>query len=249
MSRLKNEIGNHYGKLTVVERASNNSSGNAMWKCLCSCGNTTIASGTDLRRGHYQSCGCHATEARHKDTLVGQRFGKLLVLSRDEEYETLYFTGKHSLSYWKCRCDCGMISTHSYNSLKNGTCSCGCVTSRGEYKIKQLLEEHNISFEMQKTFNDCRYTDTNMPARFDFYINNEFLLEFDGEQHYRCDNRYWHTDENFVQVQQRDAYKNKWCAMKHIVLKRIPYWCLSSLTIDDIMTDKFIVEDKNNVAF
>ena len=53
MSKLKNEIGNHYGKLTVIERAPNNSTGNAMWRCLCECGNETIASGTDLRRGHY----------------------------------------------------------------------------------------------------------------------------------------------------------------------------------------------------
>ena len=160
MSKLKNEIGNHYGKLTVIERAENNSSGNAMWKCLCDCGNYTIASGTDLRRGYYQSCGCHITDARHKDTLVGQKFGKLTVLYRDEEYESLYFNGKHSLSYWKCQCECGMITTHSYSSLKNGTSSCGCLSSKGEAKIIKLLTDNNIPFERQKTFSTCRFPDT-----------------------------------------------------------------------------------------
>lgn len=244
MSKLKNEIGNHYGKLTVVERVENSSSGNAMWKCLCECGNYTIASGTDLRRGHSQSCGCHITDARHKNTLVGRRFGRLVVLERDEDYEAQYFQGKHSLSYWKCKCDCGNISTHSYNSLMNGTSSCGCLNSRGEYKIHQLLTQNNISFEQQKVFSTCRYLDTNCLARFDFYINNEFLLEYDGEQHFYYDDRYWNTNNNFELVKKRDKFKNNWCKENNIILKRIPYWDLQRLTIEDIMSDKYIVKDE-----
>lgn len=247
MSRLKNEIGNRYGKLVVIERAENNSSGNAMWKCQCDCGGMAVVSGTDLRRKHTISCGCHLFEARHKDTLIGRRFGKLVVLSRDEEYEKTYFNGKHSLSYWKCKCDCGNISIHSYNSLMNGTSSCGCISSKGEYKIVQLLKENNIPFEAQKVFSSCRYPDTNMPARFDFYINNEFLLEYDGEQHFYCDNRYWHTDDNFKLVKIRDNFKNKWCKEHNIILKRIPYWKLSQITIENIMDNTFVIGE-NDVA-
>jgi len=56
---VKNEIGNKYGKLTVIERAEKtNNNKNAFWKCKCDCGNEIIINGIDLRRGHSQSCGC-----------------------------------------------------------------------------------------------------------------------------------------------------------------------------------------------
>lgn len=53
-----NEIGNKYGRLTVIERAPNDSAGRAHWICKCECGNTTIVRGTTLRSGATQSCGC-----------------------------------------------------------------------------------------------------------------------------------------------------------------------------------------------
>ena len=47
---VKNEIGNKYGRLTVLERAENNKRGSAQWLCECECGNTGIFLGTRLRR-------------------------------------------------------------------------------------------------------------------------------------------------------------------------------------------------------
>lgn len=139
-------------------------------------------------------------EARHKDTLVGKVFGKLTVLERDEEYEAKKYNGKHSRSYWKCKCECGNISTHLYNSLMSGTASCGCMNSKGEYIINKILQENNIIFETQKTFNNCRYPITNALARFDFYINNSFLLEYDGEQHYSYGKGKWDTEEYYKKI-------------------------------------------------
>lgn len=45
--------------------------------------------------------------------------------------------------WYKCKCDCGNEIETSGNRLKeNYTISCGkCLTSKGEYKIKTLLEE------------------------------------------------------------------------------------------------------------
>lgn len=40
-----------------------------MYECICDCGNYTIVSGTHLRRGHVQSCGCLKEEQeRHGNT-------------------------------------------------------------------------------------------------------------------------------------------------------------------------------------
>lgn len=71
--------------------------------------------------------------------------------------------------------------------------SCGHITeSKGVRKIKKILDENNISYITEKTFSDCKFPDTNKVARFDFYINNSFLLEYDGEQHFKeCDKNYF----------------------------------------------------------
>lgn len=55
---VKNEIGNKYGNLTVVERVENDKYGNVQWLCKCSCGNNKITKGSTLRNGHCISCGC-----------------------------------------------------------------------------------------------------------------------------------------------------------------------------------------------
>lgn len=41
----------------------------------------------------------------------------------------------------------------------------------------------NIPFETEKTFKTCKFFDTNALARFDFYIDNKYLIEYDGETH------------------------------------------------------------------
>ena len=51
------EIGNKYGKLTVISKTINDL-GQLRWKCKCDCGNITIVSSNSLRSGNTQSCGC-----------------------------------------------------------------------------------------------------------------------------------------------------------------------------------------------
>jgi len=63
----------------------------------------------------------------NKNNLIGQRFGKLVVLED---------SGKRDASgrvFWFCLCDCKNNKTTRGDSLKSGnTTSCGCY--RGEYK-------------------------------------------------------------------------------------------------------------------
>ena len=47
-----------YGRLTVLEYAGRSRSGNALWRCRCDCGNTTVVVTSKLKNGHTQSCGC-----------------------------------------------------------------------------------------------------------------------------------------------------------------------------------------------
>lgn len=58
--------------------------------------------------------------------LVGQRFGLLTVIGKDD-------TRKGSGSYWKCKCDCGGYITTQAKNLKAGyTKSCGCLFRTAE---------------------------------------------------------------------------------------------------------------------
>lgn len=59
---MKNEVGNRYGKLTVVAFDHISKSKNAYWLCACDCGLTTVTSGSYLRNGHTTSCGCTKKE-------------------------------------------------------------------------------------------------------------------------------------------------------------------------------------------
>lgn len=61
--QLINEIGNQYGRLTVIRRAENDKNGTPKWVCRCSCGATTIVYGHHLRSGATKSCGCLRREA------------------------------------------------------------------------------------------------------------------------------------------------------------------------------------------
>lgn len=57
--------------------------------------------------------------------------------------------------------------------------SCGCMKqSHGEYIIENLLKKNNIFYE--KEFRAFKYEDSGVYARFDFYIDNKYFIEFDG---------------------------------------------------------------------
>lgn len=60
---MKNEVGNRYGKLTVVAY-HHSRQGNVYWTCQCDCGMTTVTRGNALRTGHTKSCGCDAYKTR-----------------------------------------------------------------------------------------------------------------------------------------------------------------------------------------
>ena len=119
------------------------------------------------------------------------------------------------------------------------------MRSVGEESIKNLLLKHNISFEEQKKFDTCRFPDTKYLAKFDFYIENKYLIEYDGEQHfyYKNNPNTWNTEENYKKVIFNDNYKSNWCKENNIPLIRIPYTHLKELSLEDLLleTSKFIV--------
>ena len=66
MGSFKDITGRVYGRLTVIERVENDKHGQARWKCLCDCGNYTVAVTSELNRGNVRSCGCLSREISKK---------------------------------------------------------------------------------------------------------------------------------------------------------------------------------------
>ncbi len=244
MGGLKNEIGNTYGYLTVIERAENTKDGRAQWLCKCKCGNTTIVLGKHLRSGNTKSCGCYqkerATQSNIKRTedLTGKKFFKLTVLS-DVGFSKKNKFGKRDRIY-ECLCDCGNICLVKGKYLKNGeVTSCGCIRSKGEFQIEQLLKEHNITYKKEYSFSDLV---DKMPLRFDFAIFNKenklySLIEFQGEQHYNSSNGFYNED-----IVRHDKMKIDYCKNNNIKLHIINY-----KRNHDIIFEELGLEDLNEL--
>lgn len=222
-----NLIGQKYNDLLVLEYDKATSK----QKCQCSCGAIVYVASNNLISGHTKSCykcGMATGALKRSSDLTGQRFGQLLVLERSPS----------SNSKWICQCDCGVIKEIHRSSLQQGNSqSCGHVKSRGEQKIIQLLSENTILYEYQKQFDTCQFSDTKKKARFDFYVDNSYIIEYDGIQHFTCSNNSWYTQETFQKLQQRDKEKNEWCKSNGVPLIRIPYNILDSLCIEDLLLE------------
>lgn len=72
---------------------------------------------------------------------------------------------------------------------------------------------------------------------FDFYVNNEYLIEYDGIQHFDKNTKF-----NYEYTHKHDLIKNEWCKNNDIILIRIPYTHYEDLCLDDlkIETSNFI---------
>ena len=101
-----------------------------------------------------------------------------------------------------------------------------CKTNyKGEALVKKLLEENDISFECQYTFNDCVYKDV---LRFDFFLPKlNIIIEVQGEGHFKPTMFFGMPKEiaekNFEEQQIRDKIKKEYCKKNNITLVELIY--------------------------
>lgn len=237
MGRKKNELGNKYGKLLVIDEAPSKN-GSAYWLCQCDCGKQVVVRGSDLRYSR-KSCGCNSLKNlenynnKIKIDITGKQFGYLTAIKQISE----------NPNTWDCQCVCGKnIHVKKNNLLSGNTTSCDCKKEPlGEQKIRNILEKNNIIFDTQKTFKTCYFVRAQNPAKFDFYVNNKYLIEYDGIQHFEENNYFKYS---LKETQEHDQYKNQWCKENNIPLIRIPYWHYNQLCLEDLLleTSQFLVK-------
>lgn len=230
--RTVDEIGKRYGKWTVIERGANLGR-RARWLCECDCGTRELVLASNLRNGTSKSCGC-----QNKNDLVGQKFGKLTVIAKNE-------TRKNEHVCQDCICECGNKTTVEGYNLKSGsTQSCGCQKqSVGEEHIENILKSNNINY-----VREYRVIIENRQRRYDFALLNndgtiQQLIEFDGIQHTPGWTRGFYTMERNLEIQQSDFEKNNYAFKHNIPLIRIPYTLRDTMTLEDLIGDKYLVSN------
>lgn len=236
--RSRKDVTNQrFGRLVALYPTEERQSGKIIWLCKCDCGNEVKVPIDSLTGKNTQSCGClskEKTSERFCIDLTGQTFGKLTVIKRDN-------TKNYKRARWLCKCSCGNPELESVDGyyLRSGEktqCSKCIPKSKGEEQIKNILIKNNISFTQEKSFDDCRFPKTNRLARFDFYIDNKYLIEFDGRQHIQNTSK-WNNEWNLEYVQEHDQIKNNYCKEHNIPLIRIPYSKINYIKLEDLLLE------------
>ena len=158
--------------------------------------------------------------------ITGQRFGKWTVLYKTEKRNA------GGCIYWHCKCDCGNEKDVLGTSLRQRkSLSCGLHNniSKGNTKIAEILDEANINYEIEKKFKTCK---DKKELPFDFFVNNQYLIEYDGEQHFKKD-----TIFDYEYTHNHDIIKSNWCKENNIPLIRIPYTHYDLLNINDLLLE------------
>lgn len=158
--------GNRYGKLTVLERVKTDKRG-TMWKCKCDCGNTTIVSSMNLKRGNTSSCGCLIHEIPGGNTKHGM-------------------SGNRLYSIWaSMKSRCNDINNHLYGG--KGITVCNEWNNPEKFIEWSLNNGYRDGLSIDRINNDkgyypenCRWVDATAQAN---NISRNVIIEYRGEYH------------------------------------------------------------------
>ena len=112
------------------------------------------------------------------------------------------------------------------------------LSSRGEIKIHEILAAAGLIFKEEYSFEGLN-SPNGRPLRFDFAIfdddgNLDFLIEYQGKQHYEASQKFG-GKRGLYQQQFNDNKKRRFCALNDIKLIEIPYTEENLVSYDYIM--------------
>lgn len=100
-----------------------------------------------------------------------------------------------------------------------------CNQSHGETMIEQYLKDHNLQYISQKTcYLDTKVKKTNKIV-LDFVVffkNRPYIIEYNGEQHYKYTSIYHKTEDDFIDQKRRDNILRNRCLYRGFPLIEIP---------------------------
>ena len=111
-------------------------------------------------------------------------------------------------------------------------------SSRGEIKISEILQMNSLNFKEEYSFKGLN-SSNGRALRFDFAVFDDdgeldFLIEYQGKQHYQPVSKYGET-KGFHQQQYNNNQKRRFCQLHGIKLIEIPYTEEHLINFDYIM--------------
>ena len=168
---------------------------------------------------HLKGCGCSKCSMTKKltdkefidksQTVHGNKYDYSLVEYINSQKKVKIICPKH-----------GPFEQTASSHIYDGKGCPFCKKSKGENKVKVLLEKYNITHHSQYTFEKCK---DKLKLPFDFYLPEQNIcIEFDGKQHSRPVKRFGGT-KYFEIIKNHDEIKNIFCKENNINLIRIKY--------------------------
>jgi hypothetical protein len=171
----KDLTGQSFNHLTVMGLSQTQNKTHLQWDCSCKCGKTISCSREKLLKRAY-SCGCILKTRRTTiKNLVNKRFGRLIVLERDNN--PLYQIVK-----WKCKCDCGKIKTIRAETLTKGyTKSCGCYSKEIRSGVNSNLWNPSLSQEEREKNTIRNYNPKLQKWRKEVFERDNYTCQITGQ--------------------------------------------------------------------
>lgn len=141
-------------------------------------------------------------------------------------------------NYWKNKQKWSKWSHYTKDKMEGAE----MPRSRGELKIEDILVMNGMTFKTEYIFPDL-VSPNGRPLRFDFAIfdddgNIDFLIEFQGEQHYTSV-AHFGGKKHLFQQKYNDNKKRIYCAHNELTLVAIPHWDYDAMTYDYIMNKAY----------
>ena len=206
------------------------------------CGYVWKARPNDLLTGHGGCCKCANARTGYIKSNYCKVYRKVRAKRPDESFQhynqsafVYCFKKRHPnarlltafegiYGFVKVKClKCGNVRIVKAGNLLNSPACIKCERaghiSRGERVIIDLLSQAHIHYQYPYIPFDLvdKY-----PLHYDFRVRGQYLIEFQGEQHYRPVSRYGGID-HFESQKKHDQMKRRWAKDHHFVLIEIKF--------------------------
>lgn len=161
-------LGRKFGRLTAIEKTDVRNGNKVVWRCSCSCGESSLVDSVSLTSGNTKSCGClvrEKTSIRRKIDLTGKTFGRLTAI------KAVGISEKGQVE-WLCKCECGNETTSLAVYLNGGRKkSCGCLLVDNALKISEGTR-WTVSGERNHRYNPKLTDEERLRNRYQLYGKN-----------------------------------------------------------------------------
>lgn len=167
---------------------------------------------------HLSKNGCKMCSKSYKKTTIYFINKANIIHDNKYDYSLVEYDGMDNKVKIICL-EHGVFEQRASDHLNNSGCPI-CKSSKGELKIKKILEFNNIKYQQQQKFDGCKYKHI---LSFDFYLpKDNICIEFDGRQHFEIVEK-WGGIEYLKEQIIKDDIKNSYCKDNNIILIRIKY--------------------------